>query len=78
MRCCARGAAQRPSAKSETDPDATRGDGCRVKRYDFRLISCLMPDRQDYSHAGFINDDAFCLHPNRERILEPALARQDN
>jgi hypothetical protein len=72
----------RPDNEHQPDPKPIQAPpaagGCRVERYDSRLISCLMPNPQDCIHAGFINDDAFCLHPDREEILKQALARQGN
>jgi hypothetical protein len=47
---------------------------CRVKRHDDLLLACLVSDSQACKYAGMLNEDAFCLHPERRKILTRTLA----
>jgi hypothetical protein len=39
---------------------------CRTGPADGPLIPCLMPEAADCEFAGFLNRDAYCLHPDRK------------
>lgn len=39
---------------------------CRTGPPDGPLIPCLMPEAVDCEFAGYINREAYCLHPKRK------------
>jgi len=48
---------------------------CRVRAEDDLLFKCLVTNSKDCKHAGFLNEDAYCLHSSRREILARSQAR---